>query len=217
MPPRLRALHEAERRIRRSIREDGAELREARISAGLRQADVARALDWSASKVGRIERGEDEHIGVVDLARIASVVGRQLWIRIYPAAGALRDAPQLALESRFLDKIESGHWHVILESDMGLVGDLRAFDVELRGTVRIGTEFMTRLRNVQAQVRPIVQKQRDSGVERLLLVFKDTHANRRAVREAGPALWDAFPMRGRPLLAALREGRDPGANGMLFL
>jgi len=35
-----------------------AELRNARDTAGLRQADVARAMDWSLSKLMRIERGE---------------------------------------------------------------------------------------------------------------------------------------------------------------
>jgi transcriptional regulator with XRE-family HTH domain len=217
MPPRLRALQEAERRSTRSLREQGAELREARIAAGLTQADVARALGSSASKVGRIERGEDMQVSAVDLARVAAVVGRQLWMRIYPAPGALRDAPQLDVEAKLLEEIKGAAWEVMLEQDVGIVGDLRAFDVELRGVVRIGVEFFTRLRDVQAQIRPVMQKQRDSGVDRLLLVFKDTHANRRAVREAGPALRAAFPMQGRLLIAALREGRDPGANGILFL
>lgn len=217
MPPRLRSVHEADRRIRASIREAGAELREARIAAGLTQSAVARALGWSASKVGRIERGEDLQVATSDLARLAAVVGRQLWMRIYPAPGALRDAPQLGLEAAFLEEIGPGAWHVILESDVGIIGDLRAFDVELRGAVRIGVEFITRLRDVQAQIRPIIQKQRDSGVDRVVVVLKDTHANRRAVREAKAALAAAFPMGGRALMAALREGRDPGGNGILFV
>lgn len=217
MPPRLRAVHEAERRIKRWLCEQGAELREARIAAGLAQSDVARALGWSASKAGRIERAEDAQVSAADLARLGSVVGRQLWMRLYPADGALRDFPQLALEARFLREIEAGGWAVVLESNTGIVGDLRAFDVELRGAVRIGAEFFTRLRDVQAQLRPVMQKQRDSGVDRLLLVFKDTHANRRAVREAGASLDAAFPVCGRALMAALRQGRDPGGNGLLFL
>lgn len=217
MPPRLRAVHEAVLRAKRFLREQGAELREARLAAGLTQAEVALALGWSASKVGRIERGEDMQVSTLDLAQFAAVVGRQLWMRLYPAGGALRDAPQLGLEARFLEEIQPGEWKIVVEAGTNIAGDLRAFDVLLLREVKIGVEMFTRLRDVQAQIRPVMQKQRDAGVDRLILVFKDTHANRRAVREAGAALEVAFPLRSRTVMAALRAGRDPGGNGIVFL
>ncbi len=156
-------------------------------------------------------------VSTLDLAQFAAVVGRQLWMRLYPAGGALRDAPQLGLEARFLEEIQPGEWKIVVEAGTNIAGDLRAFDVLLLREVKIGVEMFTRLRDVQAQIRPVMQKQRDAGVDRLILVFKDTHANRRAVREAGAALEVAFPLRSRTVMAALRAGRDPGGNGIVFL
>ena len=113
--------------------------------------------------------------------------------------------------------MEPGHWRQVFEEALNLPGDLRAFDLTLRGVVSIGVEFVTRIRDVQALVRQASQKQRDSRVDRLILVVKDTNGNRRAVREAGAVLTVAFPIRARAVMAALRLGRDPGGNGLLFL
>lgn len=217
MAPRLRAVHESVLRLKHLLREEGAQLREGRLAAGLTQAQVAMSLNWSASKIGRIERGEDMQVGALDFGRIAAIVGFQLWLRLYPAAGALRDAPQLALEASLLQEIKPGDWKVILEADTGIAHDLRAFDIVLVGPVRIGVELFTRLRDVQAQIRRVIQKQRDAGVERLILVFKDTHANRRAVAEAGAPLRAAFPLGGRAVMSALRAGRDPCGDGIVFM
>lgn len=213
----MRALDDAVRRARRVLLENGEELREARLAAGLRQADVGRALGWSASKVARIERGVDASLAVLDLARIAAVVGRELSLRLYPGRGRLRDAAQLDLEKRFLFAVEPGGWRPVLEEAVRLPADLRAFDLTLRGVVSIGVEFVTRLRDVQALARQVSQKQRDSRVDRVVLVVKDTNANRRAVREAAPILAVAFPMRHRGPMAALRGGRDPGGNALIFM
>ena len=215
MPPKLRAVHEAQMRMARELHEDGLELRRARLVAGLTQKRVAASLGWSASKVGRIERGQDAGVAIVDFARIAAVVGRQCWLRLYPGAPALRDAPQLQIAKRFLSLVGTS-WKVFVEAGTEIVDDPRAFDVLLRGPVSIGVEFITRLREVQLQVRPIMNKQRDSGVDRIILVLSDTAANRQAVADAGPALDAAFPMRGRRVFAALRSGEDPGGNALLF-
>jgi transcriptional regulator with XRE-family HTH domain len=217
MPPRLRPVHEAVLRLKHVLREGGAELREGRLAAGLTQGQVAMTLGWSASKVGRIERGEDIGVSALDLGRLGAVIGFQVWLRLYPAGGPLRDASQLAVEAGFIDDIKPGGWKVVLEADTGIAQDLRAFDLLLVGPVRIGVEVFTRLRDVQAQVRRVIQKQRDAGVDRLLLVFKDTHANRRAVAEAGTALKAAFPLSGRAVMTALRAGRDPGDGGIVFV
>jgi len=63
----------------------------------------------------------------------------------------------------------------------------------------------------------MLNKQRDSGVSSMVLVVAATHANRRAVAEAGSVLRAAFPLGTRAILAALRSGRDPGGNGLVFL
>lgn len=74
-----------------------------------------------------------------------------------------------------------------------------------------------RIRDVQAQVRATVPKQEDNGADRVILVLSDTRANRAALRDAGESLARAFPLGTRDVLHALREGRDPGANGIVIL
>jgi hypothetical protein len=108
-------------------------------------------------------------------------------------------------------------WSCRIEDPVPITGDLRAFDLMLRAPGRrVAHEFVSRLHDAQAQVRPILQKQRDAGVDSLLLVLKDNAQNRRAVAEAGAALVDLFPLGSRAVLGALRSGRDPGANGIIF-
>jgi hypothetical protein len=121
------------------------------------------------------------------------------------------------LVRRFLALLPPFVWRQ-LEAPIPAAGDLRAWDVLLRlESVLVGVAVETRLRDVQELLRREQQKLRDSGAQRLILVLLDTAANRRAVREAGPALRNELPLDGRAILRALREGRDPGAGGILFL
>jgi len=78
-------------------------------------------------------------------------------------------------------------------------------------------EVMTRLADVQAQVRAARRKQRDLGAERLILVIGGTTANRRALTDAGAVLRDAFELDTRTTLQALAAGIDPGADGIVLL
>ncbi len=96
--------------------------------------------------------------------------------------------------------------------------DLRAFDAgALKAGCRIGFDVWSRVRDAQAQARASLRKQVDGRVDRLILVFGDTWTNRRSVRDAGEALRRAFPLTSRQVLGALRAGRDPGANGIVFV
>ncbi len=155
---------------------------------------------------------------VADLAAHAAAVGLKLTTHLYPAGGRLRDARQLDMISRYRAIVARGEWSVELEVPIGPIGDLRAFDMVLsRASVRIAHEFVSRVRDVQAQIRPLVRKQHDSRVARLVLVVAATNANRRAIAEAGTALRDVFPLGTRAVLASLRSARDPGANGLVLL
>ncbi len=215
---RLNRVDEARLHARRIISEHGTDLREARVAAGLRQSDVGRALRRSASAIGRVERNRARRVAVEELAAHAAAVGLTLSTRLYPAAGRLRDGRQLMMINQYRAIIGPVGWGIGLEAPVASGGDLRAFDMVLsRGSARVAHEFVSRLRDVQAQIRPILRKQHDSGVRTLVLVVAATHANRRAISEAGPALRDSFPLGSRTVLAALREGRDPGANGLVLL
>lgn len=217
MPYRIRALDETIRRSRREIIDLGLELRNARMTCGATLAEVAQALGWSESKVGRIERGQRKSVTHLELASYASVVGLRYSGRLFVGTTRLRDATQLETINAYRSEAVAWGWRCRIEEPLPLTGDLRAFDLMLSADrVRVAHEFISRLRDAQAQVRPILQKQRDAGVPTLVLVLRDTAENRRAVREAGPALRDVFPLSARTVMQAMRECRDPGGNGIIF-
>lgn len=218
VPNRIRGLDEAHRAARRREIELGDELAEARVACGVTQAAVAEALDWSASHVRRIERGQRASVTYRELSEFAAVVGLRFYGRLHPGGGRLRDAAQLGMINRYRREAMDAGWTCRIEEPLSISGDLRAFDLMLvAGQIRVAHEFLSRVRDIQAQVRPILQKQRDAGLGSLVVVIRDTDTNRKAVREAGPALTDLFPLTTREVRAAIRALRDPGRNGILFL
>ena len=97
-------------------------------------------------------------------------------------------------------------------------GDPRAFDLVLRSAdVTIAVEAETRLYDVQAQARRAMAKQSDGEIDRLVLLIADTKHNALVLRDARALLAGDFPLDTRAILRALREGRDPGANGIVVL
>jgi DNA-binding XRE family transcriptional regulator len=217
MAVRLNLIDEAGRRARRQLDDAIRELRSARIAAGIRQQAVATALGVSRPLVSLWERGiivPDQ----IQLARWGAAVGRDVRLAVYVAGSPLRDAGHLRLFSRARAGL-TGPWswrtEVRVSSDPL---DRRAIDVVLvRGRIRIGFELITRLIDAQAQVRQANLKQEASGVDRMILVLADTAHNREAVRAAAPYLESSFRLRGRPVLAALRAGQIPAANGLVLI
>jgi transcriptional regulator with XRE-family HTH domain len=204
--------------LRRRLYELTLDLREARIRHGLRQADIARSIGSSRAAVGRLERGEVEAEVISDLAMYAEAVGLSLSMKLYEGQTRLRDAAQVRMMVRFKPIIADAPWTSVLEMPVGPAPDARAIDMVLtNGGVRIGLEFISRLRDVQAQIRPLIRKREDARLTRLVLVAAATRANRQAVTEAAAVLRDAFPLRGRTVIAALRRGEDPGADGLVFI
>ncbi|MEO7295873.1 MAG: helix-turn-helix transcriptional regulator [Candidatus Limnocylindria bacterium] len=217
MPYRIRPLDEAIRRSNRDAIELGEQLAVARRTCGATQAEVARALGWSPSRVRRIERGQRKSITHLELACIASVVGLRYSGRLFVGTTRLRDATQLEMIAGYRALAVGCGWNVRIEDPVPITGDLRAFDLMLRrAATRVAHEFTSRLYDVQAQIRPLLQKQRDAGGGTLILVIKDNAENRRLVREAGETLRDLFPLSSRDVLQAIREGRDPESNGIVF-
>lgn len=216
MPATLRMIDEAIRRADAQRRKLGEELRDARLAAGLSQSAVARVLHCAASTVSRIERGRVRGVALESLMCHAATVGLVLRSDLLPLGAPLRDAGQLRVLNRLEPHVRAPfRWALELPV---APNDLRAFDAAaLKPGCRIGLDVWSRVRDVQAQARASLRKQLDAGVDRLILVFADTAANRRAVREAGAALRRAFPLSSRQILAALRAGEDPGANGIVFV
>ena len=217
MPYRIRELDEAVRRSRRDTTELGEALATGRRTCGATQGEVARALGWSASKVRRIERGQRKSVTHLELAMFASVVGLRYSGRFFVGSVRLRDASQLEMINGYRSMVAAWGWNCRIEDPVPITGDLRAFDLMLRANGRrVAHEFISRLHDGQAQVRPLLQKQRDAEIDSLVIVLKDTVENRRAVAEAGAALVDVFPLGPRAVLSALRSGHDPGHNGIVF-
>jgi transcriptional regulator with XRE-family HTH domain len=211
-----KAIDRGRRRGRYLRIELGRELHESRLSAGLSQAAVARAVGIHPATVGKIERALFVGVSVERLAELFAVVGHEFGARAYPAGAPLRDAAHLALMERVRRRASDG-WHWRYEVPVGLAGDSRAWDAVLeRPGLRLALEAETRLRDVQALLRRIDLKLRDSGLSRALLVLSDTRTNRAAVAAAGPALAALFPVLPTAAWAALRLGRDPGGNALLF-
>lgn len=217
MANRVRSIDEAAVSGRRLQVELGAELREARLTRGLRQIDVARAAKTHVSDVSRIERGLTKRLAVVELARHGAALGLRLHARFYPAGGGLRDAAQIDLLRRFRARI-GARWSWQLEAPIPIAGDLRAFDALLRnGTTSVAVEAITRLRDAQAQLREATRKQRDGRATRLVILLKASHHNRAALGQGADLLATAFPLTTRATLQALEAGNDPGDNGIVVM
>lgn len=213
---RSRALNEAVRLSKRVWSSTADELRESRIYLGLTQADVARALGVSRSRICRIELGRVPTVTVEHLARHAAVVGLRLSLKLYPTGGALRDAAQASYIARLVGRI--GHrWRVRLDVPIPIPGDLRGIDVLLEGSCIIAVEVITRLRDLQAQLRAGSLKQRDIGAGRLILVIAGTHANRRALSDARTTLLASYEVDARRVLSMLAAGQDPGRDAVIVL
>lgn len=202
---------------RRAIAATGAELRIARTGAGLTLEEVGRAVRLSHSQVSRIERAVHPSVSLIQLARIASVVGLDLSLRTYPNGSPLRDSAHLALLQRFRHRLAAA-LSVRTEVPLPIPGDLRAWDLVILGAGEpIGVEAETRLADIQALERRIALKARDGQVSRVLLVASASRGNRLAVRESLALLQTSFPVPGRVALAALADGRDPGGSSFVLI
>ena len=217
MANRTRPDYEATRLGRWMLLDVGRELRLARISGGLRQRDVARAVGMSRGRVCRIEQGRVRTVSIPDLSRLAAAVGLKPYVKLFPLGRRLLDAPQIALLARLRRRLHPS-WSWATEVPIPLPGDLRSADcVVATAECRVLVEAYTRLADYQAQTARAAHKKRDMGADRLVLLLSATHANRAAAREARAVAGGSFPLGTRRTLSALADGKDPGADAIVFL
>jgi len=215
MATRQRAVHRGSERGRRLIIEIGRELRIARRDRGLALRFVGEAVGCSASELSRIERGLIPGVGIALLAMIAAAVGLDLAARCYAGGTPLRDGAHGAELHEFSDDL-----HPILgwrtEVRVGAAGDQRTWDGMVVGSGwRSGVECEMSPEDWQALERRLELKQRDSGVDFVILLLPDTRHVRellRATRAEGSA---RFPVPGRTIMARLRAGQSPGGSGIV--
>ena len=217
MANRSRAVDEARRLWHRRQVELGAELRSQRLLFGATQEAVGAAIGVSRAEVSRRERGAAPYLSALSLCEHAAAVGLRVSVTTHPTGVALRDAAQLRYIRRFLDRI-GAPWATELEAVIPLPGDLRAVDVVLRAAgLLVAVEVITRLTDLQAQLRLARLKARDIGATRLVIVVAGTHANRRVVDEARSALLGAWDLDARRVLATLAAGRQPDRDAIVLL
>jgi len=217
MATRTRTLDEARRVWQRSALEIGDQLRTGRHVLGVTQVQIGAAIGCSSSEISRRELGRSRRLTGQKLAMHAAAVGFRLSVKLYPVGGGIRDAAQARYVAAFVARA-GRMWKVTLEAPIPLAGDLRAVDVLLSSErARIAVEVVTRLADLQAQLRAAHLKARDIKSTRLILVIAGTHANRRALASARPALFGTFDLDTRRLLVELAAGRDPGRDGIVIL
>jgi transcriptional regulator with XRE-family HTH domain len=223
MPSRERPIDRGRRIARSDLARIGEEFRTARLGVGLALARVGEAGGMSASQVSRIERGLLATASVDQLARVGAVLGLDVRVRGYPGPDPIRDAPQNALLDRLRPRLHPG---LTFPREVPIVGasDKRAWDGMIRGLgdgpgIRssMPVEGETRIHDFQAQTRRIWLKARDAGEPCVLLLVADTRRNREAIRAAGTAIRDAFPVPARRALVALAAGEHPGGSAIVIL
>jgi transcriptional regulator with XRE-family HTH domain len=215
MPASERRFTRADQRAALALGNLGRELRSARVSHGLSQQVVAAASGVQQAEVSRIETGRRPGATIRTLARLATAVGLELSVRLYPGGEPIRDKAHIALLARFRQAIGE-LWTWAAEVPLPIPGDKRAWDRVLRGAgVVIGVEAETRATDLQEVQRRVGLKKRDGQVDRVVLVLSNTEWNRRLIRLND--LERGFPIPGKVALKLLAEGRDPGGDAMILI
>ena len=177
---------------------------------------MADATGTSHQQLLRFERGKLDHVSIQEVGAWCAAVGLDLVVRAYPAGDPIRDAGQQHLVDRFRPNL---HASLVCRTEvpLPLSGDLRAWDLMVSGPGwRIAVEAETALDDLQALERRLHRKQRDGGIEVLILVVANTRRNRRAI-EAAPAALAGFSRDARTTLRSLRAGTMPPSRAILFL
>jgi len=180
---------------------------------------VAESTAISRPRLTRIEAGAVHTLGVLELARIASVLGLDSVVRLYPGGTPLRDAGQARRLARLLHHVRKPLTYRVEVALPGGVDqrDQRAWDAVLFGSgQRTAIELETHLRDVQAVRRRHELKRRDDPADHFLLLMADTRHNRRVVAEFAELFSDLPRLRPTAVDAALEAGRHP-PTGLLFV
>lgn len=193
------------------------ELRTARVTADISQREVAAALGWSQSEYFRFENRRTRATSIVDVSAVASVLGLELGAGLHPIGDAIRDRGHQALIGRLRAEL-SPAFRVTGDVPLPLLGDPRAWDLLVRlGDQLIGVEAETQIRDIQHLVRHVHQRERDGGVDEIIVLLAASRKNRGLVSEFRLALGDRYAKSPRVLLRALRNGERLPGSGVILL
>jgi transcriptional regulator with XRE-family HTH domain len=219
MPAIDRRLDRGARRGLRSVQILGEEFRDQRLALGLSQQDVADAAHIHRSRLSRIENGRVRNLSVVEASRIATVLGLDLSVRVYPGGNPLRDAAHAERLRRLLGHVQaplSYRTEVPLPPNSEHT-EMRAWDAMIFGVdCRSAAELEVRISDGQALERRVNLKRRDDPTDRFLLLVADTRRNRRVLSEH-PGLFPDLPrVRLSRVIAALEAGQHPPSGLVLI-
>jgi transcriptional regulator with XRE-family HTH domain len=219
MPSVDRAASRSQRRADNMLRELAREIRDARLMAGASQMSVARVARISRSTVSRVETARFEHLSVREAVVIADAVGLNVSFKAFPGRQPTRDSGHGRKLQWFLGHVGTPLRYgteVVLPKREG-APEQRAWDAMIFGMDgETGVELEQRLYDVQAQLRRIHLKFRDSGADRLLLLIADTHVNRRVLRTFPDYFADLPRLRTANVLSQLEEGERPPTGHVLI-
>lgn len=217
MGTRIRPSEAGSEVARRLLGEVGRELRVARVDRNLSLRLVARSAGISATTISRLERGLVRNASVVELAKLHLAVGLDLSVKSFPGGQPVRDAAHVSLLSTFRGRLH-GSLRFVTEVPLPIASDRRAWDGVISGPgFRIGVECETAPRDVQATLRRIALKVRDSGMDGSILLLADTVQARRFLVVGAELLRDAFPVDGEVAIERLSTGLDPGGSAVIML
>jgi len=191
------------------------------MEAGLTQREVADLIGVAPSNLWRLEAGQVAGVTVERLSEIASVLGYEISLGIHPVGDPVRDKGQLAVGRR-LQAMLSERWRVTDETPLPGAGELRAWDKLLRlvGAVPphlVGVDIETRVTDIQALTRRTRIRERDGGVDAIVLVLADSAHNRRIADELRVNLGRAYATSPRSILRSLRSGERLVGGGVVLL
>ena len=217
MPSRERPADRGRRKIRLSLGRVVADLRAARVGAGLSLEGVAEAVGVSHSRISRLERGTIEHPPIDFLAAACAVVGLELVIKAYPSGDSLRDRAHDALLGK-LRTVLHPSLRLRTEQPLPIPGDLRAWDGTIVGRGWFcHVEAETAITDGQALLRRLALKVRDGGRGNVVLLVSDTRSNRDALHTLRLSMTATLPLGTRSILGALRRGEEPAGSGIVVL
>jgi transcriptional regulator with XRE-family HTH domain len=217
VPRRSRVVERGAARGRANTIKLANELRSGRVDRGLTQQAVAGAVGISRSRESYIERGLVGSVSVAKWSELLAVVGLELSVQAFPTGQPIRDAAHAALLERLHSRLHASlRWRT--EIPMPILSDLRGWDAMIHGAGwRLAVEAETRPDDLQALERRIALKLRDSGIESVILLLKDSRRNRDVVRAYGDVLAERFSVPGRQALELLAAGANPGGSSLILL
>jgi len=199
----------------------GRELRIARATAGLSQAQLARLAAVSQQEASKAERGATD-VSLDARCRLAAACGHELGWRLYPVSSVrLRDSGQLGLAQAITAQAHPS-WQARLEAPVA-AGDPRAADLLLIGPAQIiHIEIERALVDLQAQLRSAHLKREAMSVQqerpvRLVIAVPDSRTARARLAPHGELLARTLPQPSRTIWQAIRSGEPLEADGILFV